>query len=154
MSVFLAALVSICLGNIVWQVLLTVIATPYMHDWFGPKQKLWGLINAPVKELWTMDSFIFFMSIFISFWPFKHMVWFLACQEIKVFLFWRNQLKSGIGSCIAPNAGLARHPVKGKYICNSLSDVRICRFWLTGCAMLPRTREHSGGTLFVLPASK
>jgi len=38
---------------------------------------------------------------------------FLAYHEIWFFLFGMN-IKSGIGSCIAPKAGLVRHPVKGR----------------------------------------
>ena len=38
-----------------------------------------------------------------------------------------NFLKSGIGSCIAPKAGLARHPAKGKF--DAVNAIRILRFW-------------------------
>jgi hypothetical protein len=48
-----------------------------------------------------------------------HLRWsdFLACQEVWISnSIWRKtQIKSGLGPCIAPNAGLALHPVKGKY---------------------------------------
>ena len=50
---------------------------------------------------------------------------FLHARRYGFFHFGENHHKSGIGSCIAPNAGFARHPVKGKYICNSLNDIRI-----------------------------
>ena len=38
-----------------------------------------------------------------------------------------NFLKSGIGSCIAPKAGLARHPAKGKF--DAVNAIRILGFW-------------------------
>ena len=47
-----------------------------------------------------------------------HYFWsdFLVCQEIWIsYPFWSKQIKSGLGPCIAPKAGLVRHPVKGKY---------------------------------------
>ena len=39
---------------------------------------------------------------------------FLACHESMDFPIWNEPHKSGIGSCIAPKAGLARHPAKGR----------------------------------------
>ena len=35
-------------------------------------------------------------------------------DSIVLFMYYAN-LKSGIGSCIAPKAGIARHPAKGMY---------------------------------------
>ena len=37
---------------------------------------------------------------------------FVSSDSIVLFMYFVN-LKSGIGSCIAPKAGLARHPAKG-----------------------------------------
>ena len=39
---------------------------------------------------------------------------FVSSDSIVLFMYFAN-LKSGLGSCIAPKAGLARHPAKGMY---------------------------------------
>ena len=39
---------------------------------------------------------------------------FVSSDSIVLFMYFVN-LKSGIGSCIAPKAGIARHPAKGIY---------------------------------------
>ena len=50
----------------------------------------------------------------------------ISCLSGNIeFFFFGELFKSGMSSCIALNAGLARYPVKGKYICKSLNDVRI-----------------------------
>ena len=39
----------------------------------------------------------------------------LSCYVCYVIYFIMYHIKSGIGSCIAPKAGIARHPAKGRY---------------------------------------
>ena len=63
---------------------------------------------------------------------------FVSSDSIVLFMYFVN-LKSGIGSCIAPKAGLARHPAKG-----------MCRagmFQHSG-QRLPRTREQLGQPVY------
>ena len=40
-------------------------------------------------------------------------LYFYVCHVIIYFIMYH--IKSGIGSCIAPKAGIARHPAKGRY---------------------------------------
>ena len=40
-------------------------------------------------------------------------------DSIVLFMYFVN-LKSGIGSCIAPKAGIARHPAKGMFLAGML----------------------------------
>ena len=49
---------------------------------------------------------------------------FVSSDSIVLFMYFAN-LKSGLGSCIAPKAGLARHPAKGMFRAGMFST-----FWI------------------------
>ena len=51
---------------------------------------------------------------------------FVSSDSIVLFMYFVN-LKSGIGSCIAPKAGIARHPAKGMFLAGMLYA-----FWFEG----------------------
>ena len=63
-----------------------------------------------------------------------------------------NFLKSGIGSCIAPKAGLARHPVKGRYTAEG--TFRIFGFWYSRLGVAPGQGAAGETWLFYRQAKK
>ena len=67
--------------------------------------------------------------------------WLVQMLEIS-YLFMYIYYKSGIGSCIAPNTGFARHPVKGMCALFQMPYRALGPgvWWL----VLPRTREQLG----------
>ena len=68
-------------------------------------------------------------------------------DSIVLFMYFVN-LKSGLGSCIAPKAGLARHPAKG--MCGARVS-ELCFGTLVSCCPGPGS---SWGNLATLPPSK
>ena len=72
---------------------------------------------------------------------------FVSSDSIVLFMYFAN-LKSGLGSCIAPKAGLARHPAKGMYGARVLE---LCFGTLVSCCPGPGS---SWGNLDTLPPSK
>ena len=63
-----------------------------------------------------------------------------------------NFLKSGIGSCIAPKAALARDPVKGR--CTAEGSFRIFGFWYSRLGVAPGQGAAGETWLFYRHAKK
>ena len=96
------------------------------QNWLWPFSTiLFCSVPTTINLIWVIRIYgwLWWFIIFILYpnwlWPFSRWSDFLACLEVWIF-----QIKSGLGSCIAPKAGLARHPVKG--MCQHLWFLDLC----------------------------